>query len=751
MEVLRLTTDHYTIAVTAENAAKAFHKAASRNDGIELATQYQFNGQAVSSLAIAGRSSDRLISELTNVAPEAPIHPVFFENTDYLFDVIFHQGIDAPPVFYTPLEEIKRAFISRKVGGKHVLTGAINYRNDIGKTALELRYKQNGKFFSDRLGFEVFPTKLDYKSDYQSILRDINQEFSALVFSVLKKTYQGFAEGEEANNDLVWWGVFGAQYKQILEAANLIVNKPHNRLVQEQYFEKADRLRILTPRLEEELALHRNNQQKYYRVERKTLTIDTAENQFCKYVLQKLRQKYSGIKVKLLKQVKPEFLTAEFRCELEALENQFSELLRHPFFKQIGTFHGLRQESLVLQKATGYSALFRSWLILQKGISFLDGVSNLELKNIAELYEIWCFIEMKNSIRQILGREPDQVNLAEIVIDGFNVQLSAGKESRVTFHKENGDLIELFHEIEFSNKPTDNILSHTVKQRPDIVLKISTNDLKANLQLTYLFDAKYRLDSDDRTDGKDFPPEDAINQMHRYRDAIYYQEDGITDRPKKEVIGAYVLFPGADLASETKELYFQRSIAKVNVGAYPLVPGPKKARNNQLLTGFLSQVLEIQSTSTVLQAEVIAHKGMQYEDPNGLVLIGFVGSPEQKKYYESGLAEIHHIPVHKSGGKLNSISRLNDVKYFCPVISGVSEYYEIQEVKIMPRNEIFADKPDTGLHNPQSSDPYYVFLLKNRIKLEKEIQSARGGNIIFRYARLSELFSSETISDFNKL
>ena len=142
---------------------------------------------------------------------------------------------------------------------------------------------------------------------------------------------------------------------------------------------------------------------------------------------------------------------------------------------------------------------------------------------------------------------------------------------------------------------------------------------------------------------------------------------------------------------------------------------------------------------------------MQYEDPNGLVLIGFVGSPEQKKYYESGLAEIHHIPVHKSGGKLNSISRLNDVKYFCPVISGVSEYYEIQEVKIMPRNEIFADKPDTGLHNPQSSDPYYVFLLKNRIKLEKEIQSARGGNIIFRYARLSELFSSETISDFNKL
>ncbi len=189
----------------------------------------------------------------------------------------------------------------------------------------------------------------------------------------------------------------------------------------------------------------------------------------------------------------------------------------------------------------------------------------------------------------------------------------------------------------------------------------------------------------------------------------------------------------------------------MNVGAYPLVPGPKKARNNQLLTGFLSQVLEIQSTSTVLQAEVIAHKGMQYEDPNGLVLIGFVGSPEQKKYYESGTAEIHHIPVHKPGGKLNSISRLNDVKYFCPVISGVSEYYEIQEVKILPRNEIFVDNLDSGLHKSESIDPYYVFVLKNRTKLEKEIQSARGGNLIFRYARLSQLFSSKTILDFQVL
>lgn len=37
------------------------------------------------------------------------------------------------------------------------------------------------------------------------------------------------------------------------------------------------------------------------------------------------------------------------------------------------------------------------------------------------------------------------------------------------------------------------------------------------------------------------PPDDAINQMHRYRDAIYYR-DYVEAPLKKEVIGGYILF-----------------------------------------------------------------------------------------------------------------------------------------------------------------------------------------------------------------
>lgn len=62
----------------------------------------------------------------------------------------------------------------------------------------------------------------------------------------------------------------------------------------------------------------------------------------------------------------------------------------------------------------------------------------------------------------------------------------------------------------------------TTVQRPDIVLRLTKeND---NMLFTYLFDAKYRI-NDTQIGGHDVPPPDAIDQMHRYRDAIYYKED----------------------------------------------------------------------------------------------------------------------------------------------------------------------------------------------------------------------------------
>ncbi|MES2650069.1 MAG: DUF2357 domain-containing protein [Bacteroidota bacterium] len=747
MDLLRITTNDYELTVRADGVDISYRRAALRNTSIENSTAYSFAGGSVNKFELVANTNNELGSQLADSAFNLATHPVFFENKDYYFDIVFRNPTDAEPVIHSSLQEVKKSFISRKVNDKYFLTGAINYRNDIGKSDFVIRYKRDGISISQKLSFEVFPVKLDYKSDYKSIIADINKEFSSLVFDVLKKTYTGFKEGNEINNDIIWWGVFGQLYKDIISSAKLILNKPHNRLIRDNYFSKADRIKNLNYELEEQVAEHKENTRKYYRVERKTLTTNTLENQFFKYSVFYVLQKFILIKNKL-QNISGLRMSNEFRADLEQVEKEFSVITHHSFFKQISEFRGMKQESLVLQKASGYSSLFKSWIILKRGIDFLDGVNKIELKNIADLYQIWCFIEMKNMIQKILNKKPEEINLAEILVDGFTIQLRSGRSSKVSYKKDNGDLIELFHELKYTSNISDNTLSHTVNQEPDIVLRITKNDLKENLQFTYLFDAKYRLVSDDTENGKDFPPDDAINQMHRYRDAIFYQDNQDSNRPKKEVIGAYVLFPGADDAGEVENLYFQKSINKVNIGAYPLIPGLKKNYNSSLLTEFLKITLEEKESLNILNEDVVPYKAMKYEDPDAFVLAGFVSNMNQKNYFLSGSAKVYHIPVYRQSGSINTIRNLDKIKYFCPVINGVTEYYEITDIKVIPRRDIF-DRSEAGMFKEDSAS-YYVFTLSNKKYLSKRIESAVGGNRIFRYAKFSELRSSITINDFNK-
>ena len=71
--------------------------------------------------------------------------------------------------------------------------------------------------------------------------------------------------------------------------------------------------------------------------------------------------------------------------------------------------------------------------------------------------------------------------------------------------------------------------------------------------------------------------EDAIDQMHRYRDSIYYTADGVDrDHLRKEIVAGYVLFPGnipeEALDAETGNYYYLKSSKKIGIGAFPLRP-----------------------------------------------------------------------------------------------------------------------------------------------------------------------------------
>jgi hypothetical protein len=133
---------------------------------------------------------------------------------------------------------------------------------------------------------------------------------------------------------------------------------------------------------------------------------------------------------------------------------------------------------------------------------------------------------------------------------------------------------------------------------------------------------------------------------------------------------------------------------------------------------------------------------MTYEDPDAMVLAGFVASEEQKIYFTEEVPKIYHLPCTKGMANLNTIRHLNKLKYFCPIMNGITDYFEIMDIKVIPRSEIF--ELSHRLYR-SSDEPYFVLSLMNRKKLKNKIESSIGGNRVFRYAKISELIYGKNI------
>jgi hypothetical protein len=386
--------------------------------------------------------------------------------------------------------------------------------------------------------------------------------------------------------------------------------------------------------------------------------------------------------------------------------------------------------------------------MLNSGLKFLEGIQKIELKNIAELYQIWSFLEIKNVLQRILGKEnPDDVDLAEIQIDDFVFKIERGVKSKVSFHTTNGEIIDLYHDFSYNYKTEQNqsVKSFTVNQRPDIVLRITKNDLKENYVFTYLFDAKYRLASDEKEGSPDLPTEDSINQMHRYRDAIYYvnkskKRDWKNNTelkkyyPEKEIIGGYILFPGnGEFESIKKEPYF-KSIDEINIGAFPL--RPNDYINRSLLEEHLKTIIGLDSASIL--NDVSPQKENSYESLNPYVLIGFVPTENHMLCFENS-----ESPFYFSGEKKPTRFGFNNLRYFAPYLKekGIKDYYEILSYDIINRDEIL-NAPKSLKNN---NTPRLVIWLGKKIQINNgkflKISDGSIGQIPYRYTNLKNIKS----------
>lgn len=199
------------------------------------------------------------------------------------------------------------------------------------------------------------------------------------------------------------------------------------------------------------------------------------------------------------------------------------------------------------------------------------------------------------------------------------------------------------------------------------------DDVQKGMKMTYLFDAKYRIDGN--VNGVDTPPNDAINQMHRYRDAIYYKDyDG--SQLKKEVIGGYILFPGDGASLDVAKARFQRSINEVNIGAFPL--RPKDERNRKLLELFIAELIENRATDML--SDAIPQKGLFYQEGEPLYLL--ISASNQ--YNVGIMTDLKNGLPCKFSCSHQGIREdvdLQRIRYLIPVLGQkISGYYKVKSI-----------------------------------------------------------------------
>ena len=620
----------------------------------------------------------------------------------------------------------------------------------------------------------------------------IDKVYPLWRFSLVEKTEQDAATSQQRGHfPLMWLANFAALRERFEQGLKVICAAPHSRLQPTVANIKAAKLKGRLPhKLAEKVKQYFANGQydKRYAVEKKQLSVDTPENRFIKMAVSKSKRQLAEFEQKLRQSnqaLERPRLSESFIDEVHSWQQPLQKVLGQSFLKEVGAYTGLNRESLVLQQKTGYSAVYRIWQELKFYLDVFGNQSNISMKSVAEIYEVWCFLCLKQILEQDLGFELVENGAAKLAQnDFFEYKLKDGFAGAFRFKRSDGVTARLAHEPKFTRKG-QSIRSYLVNQEPDIVLEVTLPksadltkaDSSEEKQFIWLFDAKYRIkteknrfdDSNEDIESKDYVPDDAINQMHRYRDALIRLSEphdskspssgnaGQSPKKSRPVFGAFALSPGFFDQATTPNPY-AAAIEEVGIGAFALLPSqaepsqtdPTQTKSrysgHQWLLAFLqAQIGTAPNTPTgqgneamypvagmaerlyVQDAARIPYYGMRqvlYPDLTMTVALGkyndrFINCFEKFKNEE---LHFYHLPV--STFELNFKSHVvNEIRYLAlipnyQVIHDIRLVWPIRDVQYVKRREI--ELSITG-YESDSDEPYILFELGKPFSLKAPV------------------------------
>lgn len=639
------------------------------------------------------------------------INPMFYEQQRY--EIVIEGLGDHKVAFWHDNLNIRECVTPTNRKG-NILSGVINFSNEIGLSDLVIQ--MDGTTYL-RIVIEVFPSKISYKEDYQAIIADVTKEIYGIVFDFLKKTYQGYKQSDtQGSSPVEFFAVINTIYNDFIKATDMILAQPHHILETTHEVLPAHKIKRVDKRTirwiekhpDQVCRVNSNIAVNKAMAVKKQVTYDTRENRLTKFILLSTEKKLKSFKsnyLRLQRDADPEIIK-----KIDEMIININRRGNMSFLADVGAHEVSAGMSLVFCMAPGYRDLYKHYLMLLRGLAISGDVFNISIKDLALLYEYWCFIKL-NSLMKKKYKLISQ-DIVRVQGNGLYISLVKGRSSKVRYKNLAGDTITLSYNPILGEVPT-------VAQKPDNVLSLIKKSIDdQDRQYEYIFDAKYKIAYPTDEDENGFhkyigetpgPKEEDINTMHRYRDAIVYHNGA---KPYERIMfGAYVLFPYGNEA-EYRKHHFYKSIKKVNIGGLPFLPSATELVEEMLDELILDSPESAFERATLPKGieEKLAHVDWNKRD----VLIGDLKDKNQlerclqSKFYHvpASQIDVDHLPIHYVA--------IYQSKNIFGQYAGVSYYGEVIRCYKTLRNQI--------KEIPKNSDEiYYRFDIKEWKRLPKTI------------------------------
>jgi len=642
----------------------------------------------------------------------------------------------------------------------------------------------NDAGFEAEVCFEVRSVKMDYRTDYKTMLYDITSHFTDLVMMQGAPVTQRFeVDPNENGNTLYQQFAFMKslmESEEFEEALNKILYNPIHkwtgttiekdicsvkRLGRQEIRQIASSKNRLPLGEGTTIGDHINSVPRRLSVFYKKDTVDVAENRFVKFVLQSFSSFCSTIQQ--CKNASPRLKT-----EAELTANKLTGWLSRDFFLDVSNLQTMTLNSPALQRKEGYREVLQAWMMSKLAAQITwkggDNVYQAGKRNVAALYEYWVFFKLLDIVKETFHlelKEDDEKKLVKTDKDHINLELKQGRRIMIGgIYRTAIRLLKvrLYYNRTFSTSDQlGESGSWTTAMRPDYTLSIwpgnidETEAEKQDLIVHIHFDAKYKLNrillnEKEPDDTHTFMDEDAdlseedvlMNQEKREEEkGIYKRVDLLKMHAYKDAIrrtsGAYILYPG----TENKKLKGFHEILP-GLGAFCLSPNGIE-KDSKEIEHFLHDILE-HMLNRVSQRERMSYHTYEIHknepsmlcesmpEPYGndrnlipeetFVLLGSFRDENHLKWILSN--KIYNTRTDTGNGSVRLKQEISSAKYL--LLHNSDKQLLLRLGNKGPRvmsNERLKTLPFSSLYTP--SMPYYVVFDISANEPDKEFKDAK--------------------------